>query len=115
VLLLVVRVTTSLVHAALPEPFPHSWCWPPTPLQGRSAVLKTLTEYPGRHLIIVRYKPDHDPTLEWVYNGADIDKSKVVWARDMGKERNQELTKYFRNRQVWLVEPDETPLKLATY
>jgi hypothetical protein len=39
--------------------------------------------------------------------GADIDGSKVVWARDMGAEKNQNLIEYFSDRQVWLVKPDE--------
>ncbi|HEX4945476.1 MAG TPA: hypothetical protein VFZ34_02270, partial [Blastocatellia bacterium] len=30
----------------------------------------------------------------------------VIWARDMGKERNAELIDYFANRQVWLLEAD---------
>jgi len=50
-----------------------------------------------------------------VYNEADIDGSKVVWARDMSPEENEELIRYFRDRQVWLLEADETPPKLSLY
>jgi hypothetical protein len=45
----------------------------------------------------------------------DIDGSKVVWARDMDEKDNQELIQYFKNRSVWLLEPDESPPKLAPY
>jgi hypothetical protein len=65
--------------------------------------------------VIVRYQADHEPFAEWVYNEADIDASKVVWARDMDAKQNQELLGYFRDRQVWLFEPDQVPPKLRAY
>jgi hypothetical protein len=37
-------------------------------------------------LVIVKYSTAHSPYHERVYNRADIDASKVVWARDMGRE-----------------------------
>lgn len=78
--------------------------WPRGNLE-RAAMLKQLRALPGTHLVIVRYAPDHGPNEEWVYNRADIDSAKVVWARDMG-EQNQELLDYFRDRHVWVVYPD---------
>ncbi len=82
----------------------------------RAAVERRLAALPGRQLAIVRYAPNHNPlALEWVYNTADIDSSPVVWARDMGPERNRELIDYFNSRQVWLIEPDYDPPKLARW
>jgi hypothetical protein len=82
----------------------------------RAEVLSQLSSLPGRQLAIVRYRPDHAVLApDWVDNGADIDNSKVVWARDMGPEENQELLHYFKDRQPWLVEPDETPPKITRY
>jgi hypothetical protein len=77
-------------------------------------LISRLNQYPGRHLVIVRYSPNHNLNEEWVYNAADIDHSRIVWARDMGAD-NQELIHYFSDRQVWLVEPDKTPLRLSHY
>lgn len=79
----------------------------------RASVLAQLNSLPERQLVLVRYKPEHDTLIEWVYNSADIDNSKVVWARDMGAAENQELLRYYKDRRVWLLEPDETPPKLS--
>ena len=47
-----------------------------------------------------------------MYNRAGIDGAKVVWARDMDAVENRELLQYFHDRQAWLVEADEMPLKV---
>jgi hypothetical protein len=33
----------------------------------------------------------------------------------MGGERNQELIGYFKDRHVWLVEPDKIPPQVSPY
>jgi len=81
----------------------------------RDQLLRSFHEQGGRHLLIVRYVADHNVHAEWVYNSADIDNSSVVWARDMGETQNLELIHYFRDRKVWLVEPDEVPPRLSVY
>lgn len=84
-------------------------------MSDRARLLERLQSESGYHLVIVRYSPKHSPHLEWVFNGADIDRSKVVWARDMGREKNAELLNYFQGRRVWLVEPDVSPPRLSPY
>ena len=79
----------------------------------RAAVAGRLAEQPGGQLAIVRYARNHAPFDEWVYNAADIDGSKVVWARDMGAAKNCELMRYFPDRRVWLVEPDFAPPRVT--
>jgi hypothetical protein len=81
----------------------------------RAKLLAQLDSLPERQLVLVRYKPSHDTMVEWVYNGADIDSSKVVWARDMGSNENEELIRYYKDRRVWLLEADERPPKLSDY
>jgi hypothetical protein len=95
--MILLRVTATAVHVQI-EP-----AWPRGDLE-RAAVLSNLEHQPGLHLVIVRYEPHHDPVREWVYNEANIDAGKVVWARDMGKDGNRELLQYFHDRNVWLVE-----------
>jgi len=89
----------------------------PAPTQdfGRAAILAQLQGYSGDQLVVVQYVPNHEPLDEWVYNEADIDAAKVVWARDMGASANQELIRYFKDRRVWLLEADELPPKLFPY
>jgi len=71
----------------------------------------------GRHLILVRYSPDHvDKSDECIYNSADIDASQIVWARDMGEAKNRELIDYYQgNRKVWLYQPEMDPITLVPY
>ncbi|HLZ49190.1 MAG TPA: hypothetical protein VKP61_00430 [Candidatus Acidoferrum sp.] len=81
----------------------------------RVTVMKQLEKLPGKHLILVRYAENHNIHDEWVYNGADIDCSKVIWARELDKEQNDKLFAYFKDRRVWLVEPDLDNTKIKPY
>lgn len=73
----------------------------------RAHIQETLDQSGGRHLVMVRYHPDHNLHNEWVYNRADIDGAPVVWARELQPEQNAELMRYFRERKVWLLQADE--------
>lgn len=87
----------------------------PTADPPRTTVQHFLEKQPGRQLAIVRYSARHDMFNEWVYNAADIDASRVVWARDMSAADNRELLDYYKDRKVWLVEPDKTPPRVSLY
>ena len=77
----------------------------------RARIQAQLSEEPGYHLVLVRYSPEHNTHTEWVYNRADIDDAKIVWARDMGPD-NAELLQYYPGRQVWRLNPDRKPATL---
>ena len=82
---------------------------------GRAAIADKLSHTPGKHLVMVRYGNDHNIHDEWVYNGAEIDGAKVLWAREVDAGQNARLFAYFKDRQVWLVEPDEDNTELMPY
>ena len=81
----------------------------------RAAIQEKLSHTPGKHLILVRYGEDHNIHDEWVYNGSEIDSAKVLWARELDPEQNAKLLSYFKDRHVWLVEPDKDNTELTPY
>jgi hypothetical protein len=99
------------------QPGVFTWCSPSSSslMKDRARILSELDQQPGRHLVIVRYSASHQFGLEWVFNRADIDTSKVVWAHDLGQKQNAELLKYFQGRRIWIVEPDISPARLSAY
>ncbi|MBZ5612974.1 MAG: hypothetical protein LAO23_03110 [Acidobacteriia bacterium] len=108
----VICVAMTVVRTAA---IPNSWYIPEHENFNRAAILGRLQQFPDPQLVIVRYRPHRDSFNEWVYNDADIDAAKVVWARDMSPSENEELIRYFKGRRVWLLEPDQKPVRLSEY
>jgi hypothetical protein len=81
----------------------------------RARLTAQLERTPGQHLVIVHNHLSHSGADDWVYNLPDIDHAKVVWARDMGREDNEELLQYFKDRQVWLVDQNDGIMRLNAY
>jgi hypothetical protein len=96
---------TDYVH----NPPPHSFA------NQRSAIIKQLSGSDSRHVVIVRYTPNHDIHRDFVQNLADIDGSSVIWARDMGEDGNRDLLEYYRDRKIWLLEADLGTPRLTEY
>jgi hypothetical protein len=82
---------------------------------GRTDIQRALAEAPGKQLVFVRYWPQHIFQQEWVYNAADVDGARVVWARDLGADENDKLLHYYPDRTPWLLDPDARPPKLSRY
>ena len=97
----------------------HSWKSrdPSTPHLQRARLLHRLNQGKDRHLIVVSYGPKHSYNREWVYNEADIDGSKVVWARAMDLKENCKLVDYFKDRVIWSLEidQDDAPIHLKPF
>jgi hypothetical protein len=67
------------------------------------------------HVIVVRYTSSKNPHEEWVYNGADIDSQGVIWVHDLGAIENARLREYYKDRKIWLFQPDINPYRLDPY
>jgi hypothetical protein len=92
--------------------------WPCEGDLSRQAIADKLAATPGKHLILVRYDADpdnHNIHDEWVFNGAEIDSAKVLWARELDAEQNAKLLRYFSDRKIWLVTPDTDNTYLEPY
>ncbi len=81
----------------------------------RARIDEQLQQLPGKQLVIVRYLPNHDPYDEWVYNAADIEGSRVIWARETNSTDDRDLIRYYKDRRVWLVQPDLQPAQISPY
>jgi len=95
-----------------------AWLWftqPRSAPEKRIAINRQVAGMPGPLLVFVRYWPQHIFQNEWVYNDADVDKSRVVWARDLGDAENEKLCRYYPNRTGLLLEPDAQPPRLGPY
>ncbi|HTX34912.1 MAG TPA: hypothetical protein VME43_07820 [Bryobacteraceae bacterium] len=81
----------------------------------RVFVKEALDQMPGRLLVFVRYAPQHIFQDEWVYNGADIDRQRVIWARDLGAQEDLKLIASYPGRTLLLLEPDARTPQLSAY
>jgi hypothetical protein len=72
----------------------------------RARVCDALQSESGKHLVLVKYRANHNVHDEWVYNRANIDAAKIVWARSIGDEGDEELLEYFSDRTLWQLDAD---------
>jgi len=81
----------------------------------REHVTQTLLAQPGRHVVLIRYAPNHWVHREWVYNLANIDAQRIIWAHEMGPEWDRPFAEHYRDRHIWVLEPDQSPPRLTPY
>lgn len=98
-------------HALVTLPFADA---EPFPFR-RSQIVQELKAKGGKHLVLVHYGEAHDLNAEWVYNEADIENSPIVWAEEMGQERDIPLLEHFRNRQLWTLNADDFSAPLTPF
>jgi hypothetical protein len=115
-LILGVRVDLGAMHLPFTQKVNfQSWCCVKPGNPNKARILAMLDSSDGKHLALVKPKTDPDNVLQWIYNDADIDASKVVWARDLGAEGNRALLEYFRDRKIWVVDPNVEPATILPY
>ena len=70
----------------------------------RAALIRRLSALGRPQLVIVRYpSPDWRLDEEWVYNSADIDSQRVIFAHDLGAAKDRALLAYYPNRAALLL------------
>jgi len=113
------RAAVVLLAAATALGVAHRVCdplmWACTGDPSRAAIVEKLSGTPGKHLVVVRYPEGYNVHDDWVFNGAEIDGAKLLWARETNPQQDQNLFDYFKDRQIWLIEPEEDNTELIPY
>ena len=105
VVMIAVRFAMPALSIAPAPTWPSVWAAGGYGEGGRCSVENFLQRQAGKHLVLVRYIEHMNPESiqdEWVYNRANIDESKIVWARELDEEHNRKLLEYFKDRKLWL-------------
>jgi hypothetical protein len=76
----------------------------------RQAIARSLDAQGGKHVVFVA--PD---VFDAVYNRGDIDAQPVVWARDLGAARNDQLRAYYKDRRAWRLTRGDGGVRLSAY
>ncbi|HYL35868.1 MAG TPA: hypothetical protein VEV17_08160 [Bryobacteraceae bacterium] len=114
--ILAVRISLEKLHLPFTQDVNYqSWCCVKPGNPNKARILALLEQTGGRHLVLVKPKTDPGNLFQWIYNDADIDASRVVWARDMGPQANQALLDYFHGRTTWLLDPNVEPAAIVPY
>jgi len=78
----------------------------------RSMLIKRLESAGGRHLVFVDYAkgwPAWEPNTEWVYNGADLNQGRILFAHLRSDAENRQLMAEYKNRAAWRVRVGPSP------
>jgi len=69
----------------------------------RATIVDRLERMPGDQLVLVSYGPKHEIYQELVYNQADIDHARIIWARSLSPEQDQALVEHYGGRRAWML------------
>jgi hypothetical protein len=93
----------------------QTWCCRVEGNRNKPRIIAELAKMPGNHLVFVKPKTDSHNLFQWIYNDADIDSSRFVWARDLGDAENAQLAASMAGRKFWIVDPNVEPATLTAY
>jgi hypothetical protein len=74
--------------------------------QVREETIRDIRRVKGRHLVFVEYSPQSNPFCDWVFNGADIDSQRIIWAMSLGEGKDAALIAKYPDRNVWVYDAD---------
>ncbi len=116
VLVLALRISAENLHLPYTQKLNwQSWCCRIPGDPNKDRVARWLEAQGGKHLVFVREKSDDGNVFQWIYNSADIDNSRIIWARDLGDVENRRLAEYSKGRRVWMLNPNVQPASIAPY
>jgi hypothetical protein len=75
-----------------------------TGIASRGELWRFLSRQAGKHLVFVGYHKGYNIHDEWVFNGADLIRAPILFAHDLGEERNRALMVQYAERQCWRME-----------
>ena len=104
-LLPVLIIGIALAETSRPQGILDAWA------HRRFAMQKQLESQPGKQLVFVYYRPEHDLYEEWIYNRADMQAAAVVWARSRTGEENCKLIRLFPDHKIWALDADRGSLR----
>lgn len=107
-ILLPIRAVVPYVHVPVVSAA-RSWYSTDYQNHDRAKIVGELKKCRGHHLVMV---PAYLAS-EWVANEADIDDAKIVWASQLGGEQDRQLFSYFRDRDVWTLNPSPSGIKIV--
>ena len=81
----------------------------------RAHVAQEVLQHPGEQLCLVRYTEFHDGWQEWVFNDADPQNERLLWARSLDPNTDRKVIAAYPGRTVWLVRPDDARLLVQPY
>ena len=98
------QVVIAAKSRQLDQHFSKSDSWQVNWSNRRAALIRRLAGLQKPQLVFVKYpSPDWNLLHEWVYNSADIDHQRVIFAHDFGPEQDRALLNYYPDRSVWLL------------
>jgi hypothetical protein len=71
----------------------------------------------GNHLVFVEYSKGWNFEREWVYNGADLAASRVLFVHSRSDRENHELMERYSGRTAWRVRlgPQQSDVRVERY
>jgi hypothetical protein len=84
-------------------------------VNSRFQVVSQFLRLGGRHVAFVRYGATHSIHNEWVYNAANVDAAPIVWCRAIDRVSDEEVARYYKGRQFWLVSVDDSTTNISRY
>jgi len=118
-LLVILRLVSAPLGLQVSEWPANDWSWtwygPDHYGTERAQIESRLEKLPGKQIAIVLFSHRRNDLDQWVYNSADPDNSKVIWARQMDAANDQELLHYYKDRTAWLVRMDTQPATVTPY